>query len=477
MITAGRTGSAFPILATLAGATLLASLGISIVSVALPTLTVAFSAPISDVQWAVLAYLMAVTVTVVMAGRLADLHGHRRMLIIGLAIFFIASVFCAISPTLAALVASRAIQGIGGAILMALPISIARNAVAKDRIGSAMGLLGTMSAIGTALGPSVGGLLIVGFGWRAAFILLAGLGALALALAMSAIPAEPARTGKAKTAMDWPGAILLAATLAAYALATSRGKAALGWSTGLLLAIAALALACFVITEWRSRSPLVPVLLLRAPGIAIPLALNVLVATVMMSTLVVGPFFLSFGLRLNDGMVGIIMAAGPVTAALAGVPAGRLTDRFGAPRILAAGLIEIFVGLVCLAFLPRWFGVAGYVISLAALTPGFQLFLAANNTVVMASASDDGRGMLSGLLGLSRNLGFMTGASTMAMLFAAAMGTAEVSKASGQIVGHAFTTTFLIAAGLMLLALILALVGQQGLRQESTAGIQHLGTP
>lgn len=459
---------------TLAAVTLLASLGISIVSVALPALVLAFSAPLHEVQWVVLAYLISVTVAIVAAGRLGDLHGHRRVLIAGLAIFVAASAFCAMAPSLGVLVASRALQGIGGAVLMALPVSIARDVVSRDRIGSAMGLLGTMSAIGTALGPSVGGLLVAGLGWRAAFFLLAALGAAALALSLAAIPSEPRRDSRPRRAMDWWGAVLLAVALTAYALATSGGKIGLALGAALPVAIAALALAAFVVAEKRSTSPLVPLSVVADRATATALALNLLVATIMMSTLVVGPFFLSFGLHLNDAMVGLVLAVGPVIGAVAGVPAGRLADRFGAPRMLLAGLAEIVLGLACLAMLPRSFGAAGYVIALMVLTPGFQMFLAANNTAVMASAREDQRGILSGLLGMSRNLGFMTGASAMAMLFATAIGPTDISGASDEAVADAFTTTFLAAAGLALAALALALLGQRVARNSGTDDVQSL---
>jgi MFS family permease len=446
-------------IAALAGAMLLASLAVSIASVALPTLSRVYSAPVSSVQWVVLAYLIAATVAIVLAGRLGDLFGHRRVLIAGLVLFAIASVFCAAAPTLAVLIAARAAQGIGGAILMALPLSIVRDTVAKERTGSAMGLLGTMSAIGTALGPSLGGILIAGFGWRAAFVLLAGIAAMVLGLALFAIPARASRT-PIRGSLDWLGAALLAIALTAYALATGGGKANASWGLGVSLPIAIFAFALFVVVEARSASPLVPVSILRNRAIRASLTMNLLVTTGMMSTLVVGPFFLAFGLGLNEALVGLVMAAGPVTAALAGIPAGRLTDRCGAPRVLVAGLAEMAVGLICLALLPGWFGIAGYVAALIILTPGFQLFLAANNTLVMLAARDEQRGMLSGLLGLSRNLGFMTGASVMATLFASLVGTGAITSASPQAIGDAFTATFVVAASLTLLALILALLGR-----------------
>jgi MFS family permease len=453
--------TSLPTLAALAGAMLLASLAVSIASVALPTLSRVYSAPVSSVQWVVLAYLISATVAIVLAGRLGDLFGHRRVLIAGLLLFAVASVLCAAAPTLEALIAARAAQGIGGAILTALPLSIVRDTVAKERTGSAMGLLGTMSAIGTALGPSLGGILMAGFGWRAAFILLAGIAAPVLCLALLAIPARPVGTRNRAGSMDWLGAALLTVALMAYALATGGGKANTSWGLGLSFPTALLAFALFVIVEARSASPLVPVSILRNRTIRASLTMNLLVTTGMMSTLVVGPFFLAFGLGLNEALVGLVMAAGPVTAALAGIPAGRLTDRFGAPRVLVAGLAQMVFGLICLALLPRLLGITGYVVALIILTPGFQLFLAANNTLVMLAAREEQRGMLSGLLGLSRNLGFMTGASVMATLFATTVGTEAILSASPRVIGDAFTVTFVAAAGLTLLALGLALLGRR----------------
>jgi MFS family permease len=316
-----------------------------------------------------------------------------------------------------------------------------------------------MSAVGTALGPSLGGIVIAGFGWRAAFVLLAGLGVVALCLALRAFPPiAPAETRGMGRRMDWPGAALLAVTLAAFALATGGGRADVTWDAGWLLAIAILALVLFVAVEARSASPLVPVSVLRDRATGTALATNLLVSAVMMSTLVVGPFFLSFGLGLNAAWVGLVMAVGPVTAALAGVPAGRATDRFGTRRVLAAGLIEMTVGLICLAFLPGLLGVAGYVAALIVLTPGFQLFLAANNTSVMAGAREEQRGVLSGLLGLSRNLGFMTGASVMTTSFAVWVGTEEIAEASARSIADGFAATFLVAAGMTLAALVLTFV-------------------
>ena len=457
-MTAPFPQSAAP-LAALAGATLLASMGGSIATVALPSLAAAFPASVAELQWVILAYLLTMTVTIVAAGRLGDIHGHRRLLLVGLGLFIIASLAGAASPGLGPLFAARAAQGVGAAVLTAMPMSIVRSAIAADRTGAAMGLLGTMSAIGTALGPSVGGLVMARFGWQAAFLLLATGGVAVLALVILAVPRDSssARTGQR---MDWVGSILLTGGLGLYAVVAAGAKGFSPWGILLLLILAALALWLFVVSQQRVASPMVPLGLLRSKAISTGLAINLLVGAVMMATLVVGALFLSFGLGLDPVATGMVMAVGPVTAALAGIPAGRLTDRLGYNRAMMIGLAQTALGTTCLALLPVWCGVAGYIGALIVLTPGFQLFLAANNSIVMRAAPDAQRGMVSGLLGLSRNLGLLTGASAMATLFGLLVGTEQIATASPGSIGVAFTTVFLVAAGLVMVGMGLARHGR-----------------
>src|SRR5882757_3137985 len=178
-----RTPSLRWALASLSLSMLLSSLGTSIANVGLPTLARAFDASFQQVQWIVLAYLLAITTLIVSVGKLGDIAGRRRLLLAGIVLFTLASVLCGLAPTLWLLTAARAAQGLGAAIMMALAMAFVGETVSKERTGSAMGLLGTMSAIGTALGPSLGGVLIAGPGWRAIFLVSVPLGILAFLLA------------------------------------------------------------------------------------------------------------------------------------------------------------------------------------------------------------------------------------------------------------------------------------------------------
>lgn len=462
MSNASQPRTPIPVLVALAASTLTASLGISVASVLLPSLARGFAASVSDVQWVVLAYLMSVTVAIVSAGRLGDLFGHRRVLMAGLAVFIAASVLCAVAPGLTPLIVGRAAQGLGGAILIALPMSLARDLVPAERLGTAMGLLGTTTAVGTALGPSLGGALLAWGDWRMAFWLLAVFASATLALTAKAIERDSMPRNVSLKELDLLGTLLLAIALATYAFATSGGARSVPVPPPALMSGAVIAIALFVIVETRAMAPLVPMILLRDRAAGLGFAMNLAIGTVMMSTLVVGPFFLAFSLGLSEAHVGLVLAVGPAVAALSGVPAGRLTDRLGANRVMVIGLAQTVLGLLCLAILPRYFGVGGYVAALIALTPAFQMFLAANNTTVMAGASAEQRGRLSGLLGLSRNLGLMTGASAMSTLFVAFLGTGEAAQAPGADVARAFSMTFGAAALLALITLGLAAWSQKG---------------
>jgi EmrB/QacA subfamily drug resistance transporter len=458
-------------LAILSLSILLSSLGTSIANVALPTLAVAFDAPFQQVQWVVLAYLLAVTTLIVSVGRLGDLIGRRRLLLAGLLLFSLASALCGAAPSLGLLIAARAAQGLGAAVMMALAMALVGDMVPKAKTGRAMGLLGTMSAVGTALGPTLGGVLIAGFGWRAIFLVAVPLGLLTLLLAMRYLPATSARPKTERARLDVVGTLLLAMTLAAYALAVTVGRGSFGGLNLALLLACAAGIGLFVFAESKVAAPLVKLEMFRNPVLSAGLVSSTLVLTVAMATLVVGPFYLSRALGLDPAAVGLVMSTGPIFSALSGVPSGRLVDRLGAPAMSVAGLVAMATGAAALAALPATFGVAGYVAALAVLTPGYQLFQAANNTTVMTDVHPDRRGVVSGLLNLSRNLGGLTGASVMGAVFAAAAGVSDITAAHADAVTAGMRATFLVAALLVAVALAVA-IGSRALAVRAAADLK-----
>lgn len=185
-----------------------------------------------------------------------------------------------------------------------------------------------------------------------------------------------------------------------------------------------------------------------------------------MPTQVVGRFYLARGPGLGVARVGLLLWVGPLVVALTGVPAGRLVDRLGAAHMTLLGLGGIALGSSILSLTPARFGIAGYLAPIVLMTVGYALFEAANNTAVMTNIRPDQRGVISGMLSLSRNLGLIAGASAMGAVFALAAGTSHITTAPPEAVATGMRFTFGVAAALIGVGLGLA-VGSRALARQA----------
>jgi MFS family permease len=235
------------------------------------------------------------------------------------------------------------------------------------------------------------------------------------------------------------------------------GRGSFGPLNVALLLAAVFGAGLFMLAETRAASPLIRLAMFRDRGLSASLVTSVLVSTVVMATLVVGPFYLSRGLGLEAMFVGLVLSVGPLVAALTGVPAGRIADRFGAQRTAIVGLTGMAAGCFILSMVPAAFGIPGYIAPVAILTIGYALFQTANNTAVMTDIRPDQRGVISGMLNLSRNLGLITGASVMGAVFALASATIDITTAPPEAVAAGMRITFAVAAILIVGALAIAL--------------------
>jgi MFS family permease len=317
-----------------------------------------------------------------------------------------------------------------------------------------------MSAVGTALGPSLGGMLTSTYGWRTVFFINVPLALMAILFVRRSLPGDNPVPAGSRPGLDVPGTVLLACSLGSYALALTMGRGSFGLLNLALLLTAVAGLGLFAFAETRVATPLIRPAMLRNPALRAGLSMGALVAAVMMATLVVGPFYLARTLALDPARVGIVMAVGPLVAALAGIPAGRLADRLGTEYLAPFGLVTMTAASALLAALPTALGVTGYLVPLVGLTLGYALFQTANNTAVMASTTPEERGLVSGALNLSRNLGLITGASVLGALFALATGTNDVAGARPMAVAMGMRVTFAASMILTGLALVVALANK-----------------
>lgn len=428
---------------------LLSSLATSIANVGLPTLTRAFNASFQEAQWVVLAYLLAITTSAITIGRMGDIIDKRLLLKAGIGLFTLASLGCALAPTIPLLIAARILQGVGAAAMMTLTLALVGETISKGKTGRAMGMLGTLSAIGTALGPSLGGVLIAGFGWPAMFLITIPFGLLAWLLVSRYLPLPVAplpQAPKLQSGFDPLGMLLLGLTLALYALSMTLGHGTFTVLNFALFVGAVVGVGLFGWAENRAAYPLIQIAMLRHPVLRGGLITSALVTTIMMATLVVGPFYLSQALNLPAEWVGLAMSGGPVVAALCGVPAGYLVDHFGAKAMVMVGLSALTLGAIALTIISPAAGVWGYVAPVCLMTAGYAIFQAANNTVMISTVGADQRGVISGMLNLARNLGLMTGASVMGAIFAFASASRDIQWATAAAISNGMQLTYAVAA-------------------------------
>lgn len=447
------------VLTGLSLAILLSQLGTNIINVALPQLVTEFGTSFGAIQWVVVSYLLVVTALIVGVGRFGDQLGKKRLYLWGLVIFMVASAICALSANLPVLIAGRALQGVGGAVLMALSFAFVGEVFPKNRTGFAMGVLSTMVSFGIALGPSLGAFLLGLFGWQSMFWVNIPLSIVAYLLVQFYLPASvdvPKQTSSLRN-FDWTGTVLLAATLAAYSLAmTFSGTRGFGdeWVLGLEVA-AAIGFIWFIWVQLSTPAPLLKLSMFRNALLSTSMIMSVLVYAVMMATLILGPFFLKLALELDMRTVGMVMTVGPLIAAFMGVPAGTIADKIGARLTMVIGLALFAIGSLIMSWVSVAGGIPVYLVAIAFISVGLAFFQTPNNTAVMMDAEPQQRGLVSGLLALARNLGLITGASLMGAIYAHSAG--DAASATPQTVAAGMQSAFTVAAFMAVIALLLSL--------------------
>lgn len=392
-----------------------AQIGVSAVPVVLPAVAAWSGDDPGTARWIVTAFLLGMTAVGPVVGYLGDLLGRDRVLLGAAILFTVTAALCALAPSPGVLLAVRAIQGTAGAALAALSVAAVRDLLTARRSGSGLGLLGSATAMGTAAGPVLGGVLVDAIGWRAVFWMLACL-SLSTAVLLRATSAGTGETHPVRRRPDVVGAALLMVAVLAYATACSGAGGSPARTVG-LLAVAVGAVSVLSRVEKRSRQPFLPGWLLGSVTVRRAVILMVVVGAVMMSTLVIGPFYLSAAHDLAPRDIGLLMALGPLTSVFAGVITGRFVTGDTAPGLTVMGLAWMGVAVVVLAVSGPWLGVPGYVAGTVLLAPGYQLFMAANNMTLLESVHKNRRGTAAGILGLARNIGLITGSAALGFVF------------------------------------------------------------
>lgn len=402
-------------LATILMGVTLAVMDGTIANVALPTIAQDFHASAAGSIWIVNAYQMAIVISLLPLASLGEILGYRRVYLIGVALFTLASVACVLAPSIAMLTLARAGQGFGAAGLMSVNGALLRYAVPKDRFGRALGVLAMGVAVASTIGPAFAGFALSLVHWSWLFAINLPLGILTLAMGWRSLP----ESHRAAQAFDGLSAGLSALTLGFLITTIDSLGEGLSWGMGLAQAgICLTALTLLIRRERRKAHPLLPLDLLAIPVLSLSLCTSVAAFTAQTMAFVSLPFTFQTLMGFAPHDVGLLMIPWPIALACVAPLSGRLSDRYSSAVLGCAGLAVLSAGLLALWLLPAQPTMIDIAWRMAVCGLGFGLFQAPNNRTLIGAAPKARSGAASGLQSTARLTGQCIGAALVALFLA-----------------------------------------------------------
>jgi EmrB/QacA subfamily drug resistance transporter len=385
----------------------MATLDSSIVNISLPKISLSFLAPLNGlVEWVIIAYLIVIASLLLILGRISDMVGQKLLWLLGLIIFTGSSILCGMAPTLLSLVIFRGLQGVGGAMIMAISPAMITRAFPITELGRAMGVLGLVVAAGTSAGPTVGGYITQTFSWRWIFYINVPLGIIGV-IATLRLMGERLRPDWGKQRFDPLGAVLLSVCLLCLMLGLSFGQD-LGWGSFTILGLFAVAvalLAAFIINEFHVTHPIVDFSLFRNRLFSAAILSSFLCFLSLFTVVFLMPFYLEDLLALPPQEAGLLMTAVPLTIMVVAPVSGWLSDLFGSQVLSSLGMAVGCVGLWFLSHLTAHTSHLDIVWPLVVTGLGQALFQPPNNNAIMSSVPTQRLGIASSFLSTVRVLG------------------------------------------------------------------------
>jgi EmrB/QacA subfamily drug resistance transporter len=390
--------------------TFMSALDSSVVNMILPIIRQHFQSDVAMVEWTVVIYLLVVSGLLLSFGRIGDLRGHKSVYVSGFLIFVTASMACGLATSVGMLIAARAVQALGAAMLFANSPAILTRSFPPNQRGQVLGMQATMTYLGLTVGPSLGGWLTQSFGWRAVFYINVPIGLLAFFLSLRFIEAEELETTHSER-FDWSGALLFAIGLAALLLGLNQGHA-WGWTSlrTLVCLVGAMALlTLFVWMELRVPSPMLDLSLFKRRIFSASAASAVMNYICLYSVTFLMPFYLLQGRGITPAHAGLLLTAQPLIMAIAAPISGALSDRIGSRLLSTSGMAILALGLFLLSRLGPNSSTNQILLSLAFAGLGTGIFISPNTSALLGSAPRQRQGIASGILATARNVGMVLG--------------------------------------------------------------------
>jgi EmrB/QacA subfamily drug resistance transporter len=458
---------------SIALALFMAGLDGTIVNIALPTISESFHVSTSAVSWVATAYLLVMAGCVLIFGKISDMIGFKKVFLAGFFLFTLGSLACGILPDLFGslewLIGSRIFQAIGGAMMSAIAPAMITAYIPLDQRGKALGIVMTMAALGTAIGPTIGGFLTQYFSWHAIFFINVPVGIVAILLGAKVIPKDSGQTKL--TGFDTAGAALVFVGLASLLYVVSEGET-LGWTSAGILALSAVAvitLAGFVINELRLADPLLDLRLFKNRSFSIPVVLLCLVFFSFSGINYLIPFYLQYVGHLDTSTSGLVMTSLSGAMMVAGILAGLLFNRVGPKNLCITAGIILTAGYFLMTRLHPDTGAGYVVLALGLIGFGLGMIIAPASNMVMNSVAKTKHGMVSSLTTLARFVPLTLGIAIFNQVLIQGVLTIaknrEITRASPstlqvQVLSAGFDFSFLISflIGIVIVVLALAIV-------------------
>jgi len=422
-----------------------------VVVTALPTIHREFGASLATLEWTVNAYTLAFAAGIITAAALGDRFGRRRVFVLGLALFTAASAACALAPSGELLVAARAIQGIGAALVMPLSLTILTASFPAARRGAIVGLWGGIGGLAVAGGPLIGGAVTQGLDWHWIFWVNVPIGVIATALAIARLPES---RGPATT-LDPVGVVLSAVGSTGLVYGLARGNEVGWWSIESAGAIVAGVVLVLLFIEWerRAAAPMLPLRLFRSPTFAAASATVFLQAGALFSAAFMASQFFQIALRYSPLETGVRFLPWTITPIFVAPLAGALSDRIGRRRVLVTGMAMQGLGLAWLAAQSGLdVAYATQIVPLVVAGVGVSMALPTSSTALLSAVAPADIGKAAGVNGTLQRFGTAFAVAAASAVFAA---NGSLADPASFLAG--FRPAFELSAGLSLLGALTAL--------------------
>ena len=417
----------YSILAAVMVGNIMGPIDASIVNVVLPTIAQYFGVGVSAAQWVPIVYLLTIGSLLMFYGRLGDILGYKKIYLVGLAGFIVASALCGFSPSMYWLIIFRALQGLVAGMFMSMPFAIITAAFPPQERGKALGINAISISAGLALGPSLGGFLTSLLGWRSVFLINIPIGIVALFWGSRLIPNFKGRMAK----IDIPGVLLGCLSLLFILLFVNRFQNPVSNSITYFLLLASLA-SIIAFIKWESSvpEPMLNLGLFRSVTFSLATISSLLNFMSQYIMVFLTPFYLQRVLHFEPNQVGLIMTSFPLAVMAVAPFSGALSDRIGTSLLAFTGAGLCALSLFLMSRLPAAAGPADVVWRVAVFGAGTGIFQSPNNSAAMGSAPKQHLGIASGILSTVRTIGMVMGIATGGAVLSAFVSPSVLQKAS-----------------------------------------------